>query len=103
MEPERRQSLRYPFTASAEVLNPETSDELYLVSGDLSRFGCFLQTERPFARGTRIWIRIEHDGLTFEAWGRVAYILPGGMGVVFTTIEHEDELVLEMWLSHKIE
>lgn len=103
MVSERRQAIRYPFRASAEVVNAETSDGLYVVSGDLSRFGCFLHTEQTFARGTRVWIRIDYDDLTFEAWGKVAYILPGGMGFVFTTIEHEDELVLEIWLSHKIE
>jgi len=103
MQFERRQGIRYPLRAAAEVTNAETSEELRVVSGDLSRFGCFLHTGRPFPRGTRVWLQIEHAGLTFEAFGMVAYILPEGMGVVFSTVEHEDELVLELWLAHKIE
>jgi hypothetical protein len=103
MQFERRQGIRYPFRAVATVTHTETSEELRTVSSEIGRFGCFLQTDRPFPYGARVWLEIEHAGLAFEADAKVAYVLPGGMGIVFSTVEYEDELVLQLWLAYKIE
>ena len=103
MDSDRRQSIRYPFSAAAEVMNTETSQTQHLVSGDLNRYGCFLITPAPFPRGTRVWLQIEHAGDHCSAFGKVAYASSEGMGIVFSTIESKDEQILDLWLAHKIE
>jgi hypothetical protein len=99
MTSERRQSARYTLTAVAEVKDTETSQTQHIVLSDLNHCGCFLVTPAPFPRGTRVSLRIEYLGEHFSAFGRVAYALPEGMGVVFSTIESDHKLILDHWLE----
>lgn len=102
MNDNRRQCIRYPFSAATEVLNTETAQTQHVISGDLNRFGCFLITPAAFSRGTRVWLQVEYSSEHFSAFGKVAYTSAEGMGIVFSTIEQKDELILDCWLSQKI-
>lgn len=67
---------------------------------NLSLFGCFVETTRPFADGTKVRLRIRHDGTIFAAEGRVAYSRKGaGMGIGFTSIEPSGVSILDEWLT----
>ena len=68
---------------------------------ELSRFGCFVQMQKPYRKGTRTHIEIAGGGTTFVASGVVAYVTGDGMGVVFSVVEPESSEVLATWLSRK--
>ena len=66
----------------------------------MSSGGCFLDMMSPSTEGTEIVVRIFHAKTTFTAAGTVVFVIPHmGMGVVFTSIEDDQLLVLEKWLS----
>jgi len=67
---------------------------------DLSLFGCQVETAKPLPVGTKVRIRIVHKGETFAALGKVANVRPNaGMGIVFTGIEEDVQIVLEKWVA----
>jgi hypothetical protein len=66
----------------------------------LSSGGCFLDMMNPSTKGTEVVVRILHAKTTFTAAGTVVFAMPHmGMGVVFTSIEDDQLLVLKKWLS----
>ncbi len=68
---------------------------------ELSRFGCFVETAKPYAKETKVRIEIA-DGLeVFTTFGVAAYVTPDGMGIVFDVVESESYGLLERWLSRK--
>jgi hypothetical protein len=66
---------------------------------ELSRFGCFIQTAKPYPRGTKVHVEIAEAGTTFIASGAVAYVTDEGMGVVFSMVEPDNYEILAKWLS----
>jgi len=101
MDSERRQAPRYPFIAEAEVTEIASDTKLVAKTSDLSVGGCFLDMLNPSPQGTDVRVRISHQGATFTALGRVAFILPNmGMGVVFTSIEHDHQVILQKWIAN---
>lgn len=67
---------------------------------DLSLFGCFVETMTPFATGTKVAVRIAHEGTVFIAQGRIAYCRESaGMGIAFTSIEPSSVSLLDTWLT----
>lgn len=62
--------------------------------------GCFVETTNPFVAGTKVGLRISHEGVVFVAQGTVAYSLSGkGMGITFTSIEPSSIAILDDWLT----
>jgi len=101
MDSERRQAPRYPFIAEAVVTEISSDTKLVAKTGDLSIGGCFLDMLNPTPQGTEVRVRISHEGATFTALGRVAFILPNmGMGVTFTRIEQDQQAILQKWISN---
>jgi hypothetical protein len=91
---------RYSFVTSIELTDVRSETHITERTRDLSLFGCRVDTLRPFPQGTKVKIRIAHRSANFEALGRVAYVRPNaGMGIVFTSIEPNDQLVLEKWIA----
>lgn len=67
---------------------------------DLSLFGCHVATQRPWLAGTKIRIRISHNGSSFAAVGTVAHVQPGvGMGILFTRIGPNEQTILDGWIA----
>jgi hypothetical protein len=100
MQPERRCVPRRPFLAAVQATDLESGVELTGDTGDLSLFGCFMSTLTPFPHGTKLRLRIAHGGTRFAALGRVAYARSNqGMGIVFSSIEPDDQTVLGEWLA----
>jgi hypothetical protein len=100
VQPERPRARRYPFAASIELIDLESEAAVREQTTDLSLFGCHVSTVRPWTSGTRVRIRIAYRRGAFTALARVANVRTNsGMGIVFTQIEHRDQLVLEKWLA----
>ncbi len=97
---ERRASVRYPFTASADVMDLEAAARLSARTSDLGRGGCFIDTVSTFPVGTTVSLRVTSEGKSFEGRARVVYEAVGmGMGLAFTTVEPDQLWVLEKWLG----
>jgi len=91
---------RYRFIASAELTDTDSSEQLKEVISDLNLFGCYVRTQQPWPAGTHVRIRISHKAAIFEALGRIAYAHRAtGMGITFTFVGPNDELLLESWVA----
>ena len=99
MKVEQHRAARHKIVARVEVVDLDSERQLIARTGNLSLFGCFVETEVPFPGGTRIRLRINYRGATFVALGQVADARPVGMGVRFGTIEPAHQQTLENWLA----
>ena len=94
---------RYSFVVDIEVTDLQSGTQIRERAKDLSLFGCGVDTLKPFARGTRVRIKLSHGGADVVALATVAYARPNmGMGVVFTSIEPEDERILKGWIAEQM-
>ena len=96
---ERRRVPRIPFRATSVVTEASSSQMVVAQTSELSRFGCFVQTAKPYPHGSRVHIEMSDGGDVFMASAIVAYVTPEGMGVVFSMVEPEKYEVLARWLS----
>ncbi len=93
---------RYPFAASVELTDLQSEIHVKRRAIDLSLYGCGVAASKPFSAGTRVRIRITHRGGNFVALGRVIYALADGeMGIVFTRVEQNDQIILEKWIGEQ--
>jgi PilZ domain len=100
MEFDRRHAPRYPFIAEAEVTEISSDTKLSAKTSDLSIGGCFLDMLNPSSQGTDIRVRIFHNDMTFTAPASVVFVLPNmGMGIVFKSVENDQQAILQQWLS----
>lgn len=90
---------RVPFKATSVITEADASGIVVAQTSELSPLGCFVQTLKPYPKGTRVHIEIADAGITFVASGVVAYVTAEGMAVVFSTVEPADQKILENWLS----
>jgi hypothetical protein len=59
-----------------------------------------VNTLKPLAAGAKVRIKIVHRGCSFQALGKVVYArLDAGMGIVFTGIQPNDQLVVANWIA----
>jgi len=96
---ERRRVPRIPFKATSVITESGSSQIVVAQTSELSEFGCFVQTAKPYAQGTRVHIELADGGDVFTASAAVAYVTSAGMGIVFSTVETEKTDVLAKWLS----
>jgi len=97
---QRPRARRYLFVASIELTDLQSEARFTDQTSDLSLFGCHVNTGEILPAGIRIRLRILHTGAQFGALGKVVYASQDqGMGVEFTEIEPNDQLVLEKWIG----
>jgi hypothetical protein len=99
--PKEYRRVRIPFKATCAVTETDSSRMVVAQITQLGRFGCFVQTRKPYRKGTRVHVEIIESGATFVASGVVAYVTGDGMGIVFSMVESESSEVLTTWLSRK--
>jgi len=100
VQPRQPRARRYSFVAPIELTDLESEIQLKEQTGDLSLFGCSVDTQKPLPTGTKVRIRILHRGASFTALARVAHAQPGaGMGIGFTQIEPNEQSALEKWIA----
>ena len=96
-----RRSPRYPFYASAEILELKTQTRMTTRTSELSRYGCYMDMLNPLPLGTIVRILISYNQETFGTTGRVIYSQRNmGMGVAFDELEALEKQILEKWLNH---
>ena len=99
MQQERRRAPRYPFIATAEVVEQATKTSLSTRVTELSLYGCYIEMRSPLPEGSSIHVKIYSESRFFEADGIVAYAIPnGGIGVRFQDVRHQFLIVLKEWL-----
>ncbi|HKD49590.1 MAG TPA: PilZ domain-containing protein [Candidatus Acidoferrum sp.] len=99
MEQERRRSPRFPFIASAEVLEENNGSRLSARISDISATGCYVDTINPLPGGTAVRVRIFNETQAFEAPATVAYsVVHLGMGLRFDEVSSNSRDVLQTWL-----
>ena len=91
---------RYPFVATAEITDVDSSARFHGEIVDLSLFGCQVRTDQVWAAGTKVRIRIAHNGGTFAALAAVANVRrEAGMGIIFKRIEPKEQALLDRWIA----
>src|SRR5437016_12650913 len=96
---ERRSVPRIPFKATSVLSETGSSQMVVAQTSELSRFGCFVQTAKPYPQGTRVHIELADGGVVFTASAVVAYVADDGMGIVFSMVEPQNYEILAKWLS----
>ena len=86
--------------AGVQVTALDNDAHLAAHTEDLSLFGCFVETMTPFATGTKVAVRIAHEGAVLIAQGRIAFCRESaGMGIAFTFIDPSSVSLLDTWLT----
>lgn len=97
---DRRTHARYPFTASAEVIDVKSQTRLNARINDLGLEGCYIDSTSPFPLGTVVQLRVSSASKVFESRATVVYSLPSmGMGLVFSSPEPEQLQTLRKWIG----
>jgi hypothetical protein len=96
---ERRRTPRYPFIATAEVVDPSSQASISTRVTELSLHGCYLDMPNPLPTDTQVKIKIYSEGKFFESSGVVVYSQPSlGVGVTFREVRPQFLTVLKQWL-----
>ena len=97
---EKRRSPRYPFIASAELIEEKADVRIASRVSELSLHGCYLDMMNPFPMGTLVLVKIAAGDAFFQAKGKIIYSqMNMGAGVSYLQIEPESQAVLERWLD----
>jgi hypothetical protein len=96
---ERRRHQRFPFNATADIVEPRSNTHINGRTSDLGQGGCYVDTLSPFPAGTLVKIRISRESQSFEAEAKVSYSVVGmGMGLAFTAIQPEHVKIFRSWI-----
>lgn len=99
MGEERRRTPRYPFIATAEVIEASSQASTSTKVSELSLHGCYLDMPNALPKDTQIKIKIYSEGKFFESGGVIIYSQPNvGVGVTFREIRPQFLSVLKQWL-----
>ena len=101
---ERRAHPRRKMSAPIEIKEALTGKQVEGRLVDVSRGGCFVETQNPLPVGTATQIVIAKASESFEALARVVSSLPNrGMGLEFTAVGPEQFHVLGAWLDKSLQ
>jgi hypothetical protein len=104
MEDERRRIPRYPFIASAELLEENSGSRMDTRISDLSLSGCYVDSINPLPDGTLVHLKIFAESHSFEAPATVVYShMHLGMGMKFRDVQARYQEVLRLWLPEATE
>jgi hypothetical protein len=96
---EKRRSPRYPFIATAELVEESSDTRMSSRVSELGLHGCYLDMMNPFPQDTRVLVKIYAGNEFFEAPASVVYSQPNmGMGVKFHEVKPHFAQVLNGWL-----
>ena len=97
---ERRKHPRYPFSATAEIVETQSGARIQGRVSDLGRGGCYVDSISPFGVNAEVKMRIVNENKTFVARAKVVFAAAGmGMGLAFTAIDPGQLSVLKGWLA----
>jgi hypothetical protein len=97
---ERRRSPRYPFIASAELIEEKADVRIASRVSELSSNGCYLDMMNPFPTGTLVLVKILAGEDFFQAKSKIVYSqMNMGAGVGFLEIDKNSQVVLDRWMD----
>jgi PilZ domain-containing protein len=97
---ERRRGPRYPFIASAELIEQKADVRIASRVSELSMNGCYLDMMNPFPMGTQVLVKISAGEDFFQAKSKIVYSqMNMGAGVGFLEIDKASQTVLERWMD----
>lgn len=97
---ERRRDPRYPFSASADVVDQQEDSRITSKVRDLSLGGCYVETPDPLPTGKNVLLEIYTETDFLETQATVAFHEPNqGMGLSFGTMQPYFSTVLANWLA----
>jgi uncharacterized protein (TIGR02266 family) len=103
---ERRQNPRYGFQVNVDYRNVDTV--FSAVTSNVSKGGCFIQTDSPLPKGTRIWLEFSFTDIPVKLGsiqGRVAWSAhpgdPGqGMGIEYENVPDVVEELMDEFIEY---
>ena len=99
---ERRTNSRYRLSRPPEIEMLETKSGTPIKArlGDLSRGGCYVETDCSLPLDTEVTVTMEMDGDQVKAQARIVRIFPEqGLGLAFTSMEGNGFRLLDSWLA----
>src|SRR5215472_9625292 len=97
---ERRRGPRYPFIASAELIEQTADVRIASRVSELSMNGCYLDMMNPFPTGTLVLVKILAGEDFFQAKAKIVYSqMNMGAGVGFLEVDKNSQIVLERWMD----
>jgi hypothetical protein len=99
LEDERRRTPRFPFIATAEVIEKGAQTGLSARVTELGLYGCYVELPEPLPKGSQAIFKVYSEGRYFESTGLVVYSQPShGMGVCFQNVNPHYLPILKLWL-----
>ncbi len=96
--------LRFPFVGVADLTAMRSGHHLTAQVSEISSRGCYLETPNPLTTGTKVQLRLRHEGRSCELSGTVRYAHTGlGMGVVFDPKYTQGFDTLDDWLAELVD
>jgi PilZ domain-containing protein len=99
---EHRTNPRYRLSAppEVEIWHGDNGGPIQASLGNLSRGGCYVETNCVFPLETELTVTLKKDGDSIKALARVVRAVPhNGLALAFTSMEVEDFRILKSWLS----
>lgn len=97
---EKRRSPRYKCEGSAEVREEGCDVRTWATFTDISLNGCYAEAQATYPAGTLLHMKMEVNGIRFEAKGKVRVSYPYlGMGIAFEEISDENVIRLKQLLG----
>jgi len=97
---ERRRGPRYPFIASAELIEQKADVRIASRVSELSLNGCYLDMRNAYPMGGLVLVKISAGEDFFQAKGKVVYSqMNMGAGVGFLEIDKPSQTILERWMD----
>jgi hypothetical protein len=97
---ERRRTLRFPFTASIEVIETKSGARITGRTSDLGLGGCYVDVMTPFPIGSEAQARIIRGTESFEANVKVVFSQVGmGMGLAFVSAQPSQYRLFQRWIQ----
>jgi len=99
---DRRTTPRYRLSSppEVEILRVEGGTPVKARLRDLSRGGCFVETDSSLSFGTELTVTLKKSGDHVRAQARVIRAFPNeGLALAFTSMEGEGFRILDSWMS----
>ncbi|HEY2546988.1 MAG TPA: PilZ domain-containing protein [Candidatus Acidoferrum sp.] len=100
---EDTRGLRFPFSASAEVVADGSSESIPARVTELSLRGCFLDMSASLEEKQRVQVKILYSGESVEAVANVIYVRPTGVGLVFSEMKAGSRDALQKWVLAELD
>jgi len=95
---QEKRGLRFPFSASAEVIPEGQREGIPARVMELSLRGCFLEITSHLKEHQRLRVKIWYSHEYFEASAQVLYVRSTGVGLVFGDMKPHSRGVLQAWI-----